>query len=107
MRRLSCPTAQARTDVGYFANGTEGEMFRESYCYHCANWRDLNDGRGPGCPIMDAHFVYAREECNSESNAKAILDMLIPPKTIIASDGFSLMINECSMFLPSAGEEGG
>ena len=90
--------------MGYFSNGTEGELFRESYCYRCVNWRDLDDNRGPGCPIMDAHHLFAREECNNESNAKTILDMLIPRRMITASDGFPLPINECAMFIPAAPE---
>ena len=90
--------------MGYFSNGTEGEMFQEAFCERCVNWRDLDDGRGPGCPVWDAHLTFAYEECNSESNAKTILDMLITPKTITASDGFPLPINECAMFLPGGDE---
>jgi hypothetical protein len=76
--------------MGYFSNGTEGEMFVETYCHRCVNWRDLDDGRGPGCPVWDAHLLFAYEECDSGSNAKVILDMLIPRRTIT---------NECAMFV--------
>ena len=61
--------------MGYFSNGTEGELYREAWCYGCRNWRDEGDGRGPGCPVMDAHFLYAY---GARDDAKSILDLLIP-----------------------------
>ena len=76
--------------MGYFSNGTEGLIFTDYYCSRCVNWRDLNDGRGPGCPVWDAHIIYAYEECDSGSNAESILSLLIEqtgPGT-----------NECKMF---------
>lgn len=85
--------------MGYFSNGTEAELFREAYCHRCANWRDLEDGRGPGCPVIDAHFLYAYEERNSGSNAEQILDLLIEYKTRTASDGLPVVANECAMFV--------
>lgn len=88
--------------MGYFSNGTEGGMFIESWCSRCVNWRDLDDGRGEGCPVYDAHLIFAYEECDSNSNAKAILDMLIVRKVVTASDGFDLPVNECAMFVESA-----
>jgi len=65
----------------------------EKYCFRCANWRNFEDGRGFGCPVMDAHLLYAYEECNSDSNAKRMLDMLIP----MDDKDFAM---ECAMFLP-------
>ena len=64
--------------MGYFSNGTEGDVYQEAYCFRCAHWRDDDDGRGPGCPVWDAHLLYAYEEADSGSNAEAILDLLIP-----------------------------
>lgn len=88
--------------MGYFSNGTEGMAFQERYCFHCRNWRDLEDGRGEGCPIWDAHLLYSYELCNSETPGKVILDMLIPRTLIKASDGLPVPDNECAMFLPRA-----
>ena len=76
--------------MGYFSNGTEGMVFTERYCERCVNWRDLGDGRGPGCPVWDAHFLFAYEECDSGSNAHTILEMLI--RQTGAGE------NECQMF---------
>lgn len=90
--------------MGYFSNGTEGLMFKEAWCFRCAHWKDEGDGRGPGCPVMDAHFIYAHEECNSKSNAKNILEMLIDHKIVTANDGFGASRNECKMFLPGGDE---
>lgn len=39
---------------------------------------------------MLAHILYAYEECNSKSNAKSILDLLIPEQNDFPA--------ECSMF---------
>jgi hypothetical protein len=86
--------------MAYFANGTEGELYRERFCERCTNWRDLDDGRGPGCPIMDVHFMYAYELCNeSEHPGKIMLDMLIPMVDHTFSDGLTYPVpGECSMF---------
>jgi hypothetical protein len=78
--------------MAYFSNGTEGMMYQEQWCDRCQNFRDLDDGRGHGCPIWDAHLLYAYEECGKKSNAKSILDLLIPA----GSDHFPA---QCSMFL--------
>jgi len=75
--------------MGYFPNGTSGEMYEEEYCYQCVNWRDLADGRGPGCPVMDLHLFYNYAECNKPDS---FLHQLIPRD----EEGFNL---ECSMFI--------
>jgi hypothetical protein len=84
--------------VGYFSSGTEGAAYEERYCSRCAHsdWRegkDLGDKDNPPCPVWMAHLLFAYEECNSESNAKQMLDMLIPQ----ADDGITNL--ECAMFL--------
>lgn len=75
--------------MAYFPNGTAGLSFIELNCQHCVNWRDLGDGCGHGCPVMDVHVLFAYEECNSKSNAKTILDTLIDDE------------KGCSMFIPA------
>lgn len=79
--------------MGYFSNGTHGDMFEGEYCARCIHG---DATRSPdakeGCPVMLAHILFAYEECNTKSNAKAILDMLIEPRP----DG---MFNECKMFV--------
>jgi hypothetical protein len=62
--------------MGYFSNGTEGMIYEETFCARCLNYGNPDEGQG--CPIWDSHLLYAYEECNSESNAKAMLDMFIP-----------------------------
>lgn len=79
--------------MAYFSNGTEGDLYLEQYCLNCANWRDLGDGRGHGCPVWDVHLLHAYDECETGSNAEAILNTLIPTD---AETGFA---SECSMFL--------
>lgn len=71
--------------MGYFANGTEGDMFEAQWCNRCVHEDDEK-----GCPVFLAHILYAYEECNSKSNAKVMLDMLIPRKR--ASNA------QCAMF---------
>lgn len=61
--------------MGYFSNGSEGDMYEAQYCARCVHSNDEN-----GCPVMLAHVLYAYEECNSKSNAAHILTMLIPPR---------------------------
>lgn len=68
----------------YFPNGTSGLDFQSRYCDRCANNVDKNDGRGPGCPVFDVHFLHNGDQFKNEA-VKSILDTLIP--------------GECAMFL--------
>lgn len=88
--------------MGYFSNGTEGLDYVEHYCRRCIHWKDLNDGRGEGCPIWDMHLLFAYEECDSGSNAETMLNTLIPRGFIEdAGDGVGMPTNEeCTMFHP-------
>jgi hypothetical protein len=92
--------------MAYFSNGTEGMMYQERYCSKCRNY--INGG----CAIWDAHLFYAYEECNNDgrtsrdgertypkTNAKSILDMLIP------IDKETHFAAKCSMFLEMTPEE--
>jgi hypothetical protein len=54
--------------VGYFPNGTAGELYAEQYCDRCLHSKD-------GCAVWLAHFIHNYEECN---NDKSILHELIP-----------------------------
>lgn len=76
--------------MGYFPNGTAGDMYEAEYCARCIH--NHNDPEKPGCPVMLAHVLYAYEECNSKSNAKHMLDLLIP----VRQDGFN---GKCAMFV--------
>jgi hypothetical protein len=79
--------------MGYFSNGCESDDYHEKYCFNCVNYRDLEDGRGAGCPIMDLHYFYNYKECN---NSESMLHFLIPRE----DDGLSN--KQCSMFLKRA-----
>ena len=70
--------------MGYFSNGTEGEMYEERYCSKCLHEKD-------GCAVMLAHLIHNYDECN---NPESILHMLIP-KT---KD--NLGNEKCRMFVP-------
>ncbi len=55
--------------MGYFSNGTEGDIYRDQYCDCCEF--DCSDS----CPIWNAHVMH----CHSGSkDTKAVLDALIP-----------------------------
>ncbi len=75
--------------MGYFSNGTEVEMFQSLWCNRCAH---DHFGSDTGCPVMNAHWLYAYELCNDKEHpGKVILDMLIPE----TPDGFN---DKCAMF---------
>ena len=74
--------------MGYFSNGTEGEMYMEQYCVRCINWRGEDDDQG--CPVMDLHFLYNYDACNDDNHP---IHHLIPR----SEDG--LRNEECRMFL--------
>lgn len=50
--------------MGYFSNGTEGELYMEKHCVHCAN-----NHHEEGCAVLDAHMFDMSNDT---------LDFLIP-----------------------------
>ena len=80
--------------MGYFSNGTEGNIFIEEFCSRCVHWTD--EGADYGCPVWDAHLCYAY---GAEGDAEKILNMLIRRVEVVGSDGISIPTNECLMFL--------
>lgn len=61
--------------MGYFSNGTEGEIYFQSYCEKCIH--------GDSCPVWDAHLAFNYDCCNATGTpGKAILDALIPRQGI-------------------------
>ncbi len=90
--------------MGYFSNGTEGEMFEDAWCSRCVHsdidrpGKEYGDKDNPPCPVWMAHLLWSYELCNSKDAGKEILDMLIRPVTKKASDGYDYMANECQMF---------
>lgn len=61
--------------MAYFSNGTEGMMYEERYCDRCVHRGSDETG---GCVVWLAHLLYSYSECNSDSNAAHILELLIP-----------------------------
>lgn len=90
--------------MAYFSNGTMGDLFRDRNCYRCVNWKDEGDGRGPGCPIMDAHLIFdyyvrgAKDDDGKpvRSEAADVLDLLIPRSEF--TEDHAWVIPTCSMF---------
>lgn len=83
--------------MGYFSNGTEGQIYQDQYCRRCIYY---GPPEGPGCPVWGAHLFYSYELCNvpaEESPGKAILDMLIP----MSPDRLSN--EQCRMFQKAEG----
>jgi hypothetical protein len=66
--------------MGYFSNGTEGDLYENRYCMRCWHQGD--------CAVWDAHMLYNYDECN---NKESILHILIP------RDGIKNL--ECKMFI--------
>lgn len=88
--------------MAYFSNGTDGQIYQEEFCLKCVNWVDLNDGRGFGCPIMDAHMVFE----TLKGPQAEVLRHFIPDSTF--DDDHALCHSDCIMFktLNSIGLEG-
>lgn len=81
--------------MGYFSNGTEGDIYRDRYCENCVHWKDLGDGRGPGCPIYDLHFLYNYDQCKSGEPGETIAAML---GALIPRAESGLFNEQCTMF---------
>lgn len=75
--------------MGYFCNGTEGEIYFNKYCDKCLNCRDLDDGRGVGCPVWDAHHLF-----DMDGDSGDVLDFFIPRE-----DPRHVFNQQCKMFL--------
>jgi hypothetical protein len=78
--------------MGYFSNGSEGMDYEEQFCRRCIHY---GPEEGPGCPVWLAHLLFNYEECNRESNAHTMLDMLIPREDSVGN-------LECTMFVEQA-----
>lgn len=82
--------------MAYFPNGTSGMIYVDQWCSRCTNWKDLDDGRGCGCPIQDLHLAHNYDQVKNE-DIKMILETFIPTK----EDGFP---DKCLMFTQAEGE---
>lgn len=58
--------------MGYFSNGTEGELYFEEYCSRCVH---DDEEKGKHCPIWGLHLLHNYEECNKKDS---FLHVLIP-----------------------------
>lgn len=73
--------------MGYFSNGSEGDMYEAQYCANCLH--DENND----CPVLLAHLLFNYDQCKNEAYAK-VLNIFIPQ----TKDGCG---NEkCTMFVP-------
>lgn len=50
--------------MAYFSNSTDGDSFIRAVCSKCVHWKDVGDGRGVGCPIMDLHLAWNGADVN-------------------------------------------
>ena len=71
--------------MGYFSNGTEGEMYEAEYCDRCVHQK-VDDG---GCAVMMLHLIHNYDECNKPNS---FLHVLIPRE----KDG--VRNEQCKMF---------
>ena len=77
--------------MGYFPNGTSGELYREEFCERCVNWHDKGgEPNTPGCPIMDLHMLHNYDDSN---NPESYLHFLIP------RSHDDLRNEQCTMFV--------
>ena len=72
--------------MGYFSNGTEGELYQEAYCDRCIH-------RHGGCAVWLAHMLRNYQDCNDD---ESVLHVLIPRSTDHLDN------EECRMFLDEA-----
>lgn len=86
--------------MGYFANGTEGEIFQGEYCAKCVH--DLKQN----CPIWLLHLTWNYEQFDGDGEIKkAALDTLIIREHREVPGGFATIVNRCTMFRPATQEE--
>ncbi len=75
--------------MGYFANGTEGEIYEEKYCERCVHDRDEM------CPVWFLHFTYNYKAVgrNTDPDLEIVLNSLIPRSKAGLSN------EQCTMFI--------
>lgn len=73
--------------MGYFPNGTAGEMYEHKYCSRCVH----SEG-DKGCTVWFLHMIHNYDECNKPDS---FLHALIPRSES------KLDNDECTMFVPS------
>lgn len=76
--------------MGYFSNGSEGDLYRARYCDRCLHGQETD---GKLCAVWDAHLLYCY---GATAQQAAVLDELIPRNGI--SNG------ECRMFVLDPGQ---
>lgn len=59
--------------MGYFSNGTEGDLYEAEHCATCRH-----GGGETECPIWFVHLLHAHGECGTQSAGEDILNLLIP-----------------------------
>jgi hypothetical protein len=72
--------------MGYFSNGTEGQIYEEHYCNKCVNNAD------GACPVWGIHLLYNYQQQDNKA-IKGILDQFISR----SKDG--LGNDKCNMFV--------
>jgi hypothetical protein len=78
--------------MGYFSNGTEGDIYEEQYCSRCIHYPEKGF-----CPVWAAHLFYNH---GRSEDANDILNLLIPEGKIQLPDGREIPGNlQCSMFV--------
>lgn len=78
--------------MGYFSNGTEGDMYYERWCARCIHERSYREtGEGPGCMVWMIHQLYNYDALDDEK-LHTTLNLLIP-----RSEG-KLDNERCTMF---------
>ena len=61
--------------MGYFPNGTSGDLYQEHICERCRHHPDHDDLEQPSCAVWFAHMERNYKDCN---NPDSPLHILIP-----------------------------
>jgi hypothetical protein len=83
--------------MGFFANGTEGQIFQELYCEKCINYRKREGESTEGCPIWDLHLLFNYKQFGSKE-CKEMLEFLIKLEKVDTEHG-EIKTNSCTMFM--------
>ena len=79
--------------MGYFSNGTQGDMYEEEYCSKC-----VNNDQEKGCPVIMLHMHWNYEQNRQDEVSKIkkfTLDWFIP------QEKGGIFNDQCLMFKPN------
>lgn len=81
--------------MGYFPNGTAGEMYEAKWCSRCVH---SSDAEHESCPIMFLHMLWNYDACNGDEDGASELEQTRHTALGVFIEQKGIGNEECTMF---------